>query len=191
MSLVTSLSNYAGEQAQSKPQRILILIMLVVIFVLYSQRLFGIENTYYTTFVACFMVAVISIVILSTFLSVLAMTDNQHVKNFNNIFNSPGSKNFFAVIVLLLFVMFVYELPMYDSRQPHSILDRIMFGYNRYFSNKTIGLVLIFGFAITTAYFIHSTTREVGEGVKGAIVVTPAAVITPAAIGTTDVGTNK
>ena len=161
MSLVTALSNFASEQARSKPQRILILIIIAIVFILYSQRLFGIVNTYYSTIVACFIITVVSVIMASTFLSILNVTDNEHVVNFNNIFNSTGSKNFFAIVVLVLFVMFLYELPVYDNNDPNAASDKLMFGYNKFFSNRTIGLLLMFAFTITTGYIIHSTTREV------------------------------
>ena len=161
MGLGTVISNFASEQARSKPQWILIVIVIAMVLLIYSQRLLGIANPYYSTYVACFLLLIVSIILLSTFLSVLNITDNVHVDNFNYIFNSPGSKNFFAVFLLLLFVMFVYEIPMYDNNNPHAIMDKLLFGYNSVFSNRLIGILLIFGFGISTAYMIHSTTREI------------------------------
>jgi pyruvate kinase len=38
---------------------------------------------------------------------------------------------------------------------------KLMFGYNSIFSNRTVGMLLMFAFTITTGYIIHSTTREV------------------------------
>lgn len=159
MGLGTAISSFATEQARSKPQRILILIVIVIVFILYSQRLLGIEDPYYGIFVVCFMMVVASIIILSTFLSILNVTDNKHVDNFNNIFNSTGSKNFFAIFVLVLFIMFVYEVPMYSNSRSHSIMDKVLFGYNGIFSNRVIGMLLIFAFCITTGYIVYSTTR--------------------------------
>lgn len=161
MSLVTGLSNYASEQARTKPQRILILIVAAIIFLLYSQRLFNITNQYYSTGVAIFIIAIVSIIMLSTFLNILNITDNEYVKNFNSIFNSPGSRSFFAVLILVLFIMFLYELPIYDNNDPNYMSDKLMFGYNKYFSNRTVGLLLMFSFTIVTGYIIHSTTREI------------------------------
>lgn len=163
MGLGIIISNFASDQAKSKPQLILIFIIIVVLLILYSQRLLGITNNYYTTIVTCLMIIVISIIILSTFLNVLQISDNQHIQNFGNVFNSPGSKNFFAVFLLLLSVIFIYELPVYDNNNPHTITDKVLFGHNGILSNRTFGLLLIFSFCISTGYMIHSTTREVNE----------------------------
>ena len=160
MGLGTIISNYAGDQAKTKPHRIFILILIVIILLLYSQRIFGITNPYYNTYVACGLILIASLIILSTFLSILHTTDNEHISNFNNIFNSPSSKNFFAVFLLIIFIMFIYEIPMYDNNNPHSVMDKLLFGYNGVFSNRLIGVILIFGFGISTAYMIHSTTRD-------------------------------
>lgn len=156
----TVLTNFASEQATSKPQYVLILITIVIITLIYSQRLFNINNPHYNTLISCFLMAIMSIIILSTFLNVLKITDSQHVNNFNEIFNSPGSRNYFAVFVLLLFIMFVYELPVYDNNNPHVLIDKLTFGHNKFISNKLLGLLLIISFCITTGYVIHSTTRE-------------------------------
>jgi hypothetical protein len=148
------------EQARSKPQRILIFIVIAVVFLLYSQRLFNITNQYYSTGVAVLIIAIASIIMLSTFLHILNITDNANVSNFNNVFNSPGSRSFFAIIVLVLFIMFLYEVPIYSNNDPHLASDKLMFGHNSIFSNRTVGMILLFTFTIVTGYTVYSTTRE-------------------------------
>lgn len=160
MSLITSISNYVSDQASSKPQMILIFIVITIIFLLYSQRLFGITDNYYNTIMACFIIVIMCSIILTTFLNILRITNNEYILKFSDIFNSPGSKNFFAVFLLLLFVMFVYELPLYDNNNTHAITNKLMFGHNGVLSNRTFGIMLIFGFCISTAYMIYKTTRE-------------------------------
>jgi len=51
-------------------------------------------------------------------------------------------------------------LPVYDNNDPHAITNKLMFGYNGILSNRTFGLIIIFGVCISTGYMIYSTTRE-------------------------------
>jgi len=76
------------------------------------------------------------------------------------MFNSPGSRNFIAVVALLLFVMFIYEVPEYGTSDPYHSLDVVLMGHNGILSNRTAGIILIFVFGIFTAYTIYATTHE-------------------------------
>lgn len=165
MGLGTAISNFASEQAKSKPQIALIFITVATIFILFSERLFNVSSTNrtYLIVMVCLITLIMSVVTASTFMHILNLTNNSRVNSFSNVFNSPGSKNYFAVFLLLLYVMRIYELPIYDNNYPHSVTDKILFGHNTILSNRTLGVLVMFGFCISTAYMIYSTTRELSE----------------------------
>lgn len=163
MGLGVALSNFASDQAISKPQNILLLIVMLIFIMLYSQRLFDIRYKYYNVIVACMLIVVISIVILSTFVNILKIGKNREMMILNHVFNSPGSDNFFSVLLLVLYIIYIYELPYYDTDNPSAIVNKLTLGHNKYISNRLVGILFIFGFSISTGYMIYATTRESGK----------------------------
>ncbi len=159
-SAVSNIRNILSKQATSKPFVILFIIVIFVFVLMYSQRMLGIENSYYNTFTTVLLLTVATIVLTSTFLYVLNIGDNKFFDIFNNTFNSGGSKNFLAIFSFLLFIMFVYEVSDFDNENPHPTADTILFGYNGILSNRLYGLLYIFGVATLTAFSIYVTTRE-------------------------------
>ena len=160
MGLADVFEAFANKQANQNPHYILIFIFILIIFLIYSKRLFSITSTYYNTVIAGILTLTMSVLILSTILTVLELSDNQHLVNFTNIFNSTASKNFFAVIALVLFIMFIYEIPIYDNSLPHAATDKILFGYNGIFSNRFFGLFMLVYTTVTVAYAIYLTTVQ-------------------------------
>ncbi len=158
---VYNILNMTSKFATNKPHYFLIGIVLAMILIIYSRRLFQIKWKYYPMLVTSFALILMSVIILSTFLQVLQIKDPYgYIDSFNSVFNSPGGRNFFAIILLLLFVIYLYELPQYDNNNPNVVLDKIMRGKNNYISNRTVGIVLIFLFGIFTAYTVMLTTNE-------------------------------
>ena len=159
--VVNSVLNATSKFAKNQSQYILIAIVLAMILIIYSKRLFQIKWEYFSIVVTSVMLLLMSLIIISTFLHVLQISDSYgYIDSFNHVFNSPSSVNFFAIIMLLLFVIYLYELPQYDNNNRHAILDTVTLGHNSYISNRTMGIGLIFGFAIFTAYTVMLTTRS-------------------------------
>ena len=162
--IISNIANLQTSAAVTQPHYTLFLIVIMIFFILFSQRLFSVGNTNYDIFVTIFLLVTISVVIISTIFEVLNIDDKGgHIKRFNNIFNSPGSRNFLAVISFLMFVIFIYETPEYDNNLQHHITDKIFFGYNNYLSNRMVGVLLLMIFGMFTGYTIYSTTRGVPD----------------------------
>ena len=162
-STVNNIRNILSKQATSKPFVVLFIMVILVFVLLYSQRMLGIENSYYNTAITILLLTLATIVITSTFLYILKIGDNQFFDIFNNIFNSTGSRNFLALFSFLLFVMFVYEVSDFDNENPHGPTDTILFGYNGILSNRLYGLLYIFAISMLTAFSIYLTTREIDD----------------------------
>lgn len=159
--IIGNIANMKSSAAVTQPHYTLFLIVIFIFFILFSQRMFGIESSYYNIPVTLFFILMLAVIIASTLLQVLKIEDSDgHIKRFNNIFNSPGSRNFLAIISFLLFVIFVYEIPEYDNSQPHHITDKIFMGHNNFLSNRMVGALLIIIFGLFTGYSIYVTTRD-------------------------------
>jgi len=150
--------NITSKFAAKQSHYILIAIVLAMIFVVYTKRLFKIEWKYFPIVITVIVLLLMSLIILSTICHFMKIS-NPYVDNFNSVFNSSGSRNFFAVILLLFFVIYIYELPQFDNNAQQHILDQVTCGNNNFISNRTMGIILIFGFGIFTAYTIMLTTR--------------------------------
>lgn len=159
--IVDSVLNITSKFATNKPQYILISIVLAMIFIIFSKRLFQIEWKYFPIIITTGILFLMSIIIISTVLHTLQISDSYgYIDSFYNVFSSPSGRNFFAIIMLLFFVIYLYELPQYDNNDPHKVLNTIMLGNNTFISNRTMGILLIFGFGIFIAYTVMLTTRE-------------------------------
>jgi hypothetical protein len=133
-----------------------------IFLILFSQRMLGIETSYYSIPITLFFILMLTVIITSTILDVLKIEDSAgHIDRFNNIFNSPGSRNFLAIISFLLFVIFVYEVPEYNNSQPHHLIDKIFFGHNNFISNRLVGILLVVIFGLFTGYTVYVTTRDI------------------------------
>lgn len=159
--MINDIVQLTSNEAVTKPYYTLIIIVTLMFAMIFIQRMFNMYTYNYTVITTCFMIFVISLFIISTILNTLKINDaGGHIKRFNNIFNSSGSRNFLIVISLLMYVIFVYETPTYDSNLPHHLLDKALFGHNAYISNRMVGIWLIIFFGLMTAYTIYVTTRE-------------------------------
>lgn len=158
---VYNILNITSKFAINRPQYILIGIILAIIFIIYCRRLFQIKQKYFPIGMVSLALVLISVVILSTFLHVLHVKDSYgYIESFSFVFNSSGGVNFFAIILLLFFIIYIYEFPKYDNNNPNGLLDKIMLGHNNYISNRTSGIMMIFVFGIFTAYTVMLTTNE-------------------------------
>lgn len=159
--IIGSIANIESTSAITKPHYTLFILVILIFLILFSQRMLGLDTGYYHIPVTLFFLLMISIIITSTILQTLKIDDSTgHIKTFNNIFNSPSSRNFLAIITFLFFVMFVYEIPEYDNSQPHPLVDKILFGHNNFLANRTVGVFLIIIFGLFTGYTVYVTTRD-------------------------------
>ena len=122
--------------------------------------MFNTDPDYTLLSVSICLVVIIAIIIASTFTDVLKEGHRKRASadTFAYLFNSPGAKNFIGIMALVLFVIFVYEVPEYDNNKPHDITDKITFGNNGLVSNRSAGVLLVFVFALFGGYTIYSTT---------------------------------
>lgn len=159
--MVNDIALLTSNEAVTKPYYTLIIIVVLMFAMIFIQRMFNMYTDKYSIITTCFMIFVISLFIISTILNTLKINDaGGHINRFNNIFNSTGSRNFLIVISLLMYVIFIYETPTYDSNLPHHLLDKAMLGHNAYISNRMVGIFLIVFFGLVTAYTVYVTTRD-------------------------------
>lgn len=158
---VGSIINVTSKFATTQPHYFLIAVVIIILIIIYSQRMFNITWPQYSVIVTTFVLALMSIIILATFLHVLKIHDSAgYVESFSNIFNSVGGRNFIAILSLVLFILFICESPEYGNNNPYATLDKITFGNNNWISNRTVGIITIFSFTIMTAYTVMTTTRS-------------------------------
>jgi len=159
--MVNNIVQLASNEAVTKPYYTLIIIIVLMFAMIFLQRMLNMYTYNYSIITTCFMIFVISLFIISTILNSLKIDDTSgHIERFNNIFNSSGSRNFLIVISLLMYVIFIYETPTYDSNLPHHLLDKVTLGHNSYISNRMVGILLIVIFGLMTAYTVFVTTRD-------------------------------
>ena len=159
--VVNNIANATSKFATTRPHYFLIGMVILIMIILYSERMFGIKWEQYSIFVTVFVLMLMGVVILATFLHVLQIHDsNGYIEAFSNIFNSSGGRNFLAILSLILFVVFICEVPEYGNANPYPLLDKITFGNNKLISNRTVGILTIFIFTILTGYTVMSTTKE-------------------------------
>jgi hypothetical protein len=158
--LANNLSNLQNSVAENQ-YIVIILVFLVIFFLIYLRRMFNTDPDYTLLSVSICLVVILAIIIASTFTDVLKEGHKQRpsTDTFAYLFNSPGAKNFIGIMALVLFVIFVYEVPEYDNNKPHDITDKITFGNNGLLSNRSVGVILVFIFALFGGYTIYSTTR--------------------------------
>jgi hypothetical protein len=159
--MINDIALLTSKEAVTKPHYTLIIIVVIMFAMIFMQRMFNMYTYKYSVITTCFMIFVISLFIISTILDNLNIKDTGgHIERFNKIFNSAGSRNFLIVISLLMYVIFIYETPTYDSNLPHHLLDKALLGHNAYISNRMVGIWLIVFFGLMTAYTVYVTTRE-------------------------------
>lgn len=158
--LNTALISLWSKTATTQPSYILILIFCLLIFGIFSQRIFNIQSPYYILIATIIVLGVMLFVILSVFASAPMLSDNNILISLNSVFDNPSSRNFLSVISLILFVMLVYELEYYDNDRPQGFLNKVLFGHNNYISNRSWGLMLILIVSLITSYTVMLTTKE-------------------------------
>jgi hypothetical protein len=157
---IHNITNVSSKYAKTKPQYYLVFVIVLIFFIVYSQRLFSIQRPDYSVFMTTCVIIIISFIIISTFLAILEVKDpNGYIESFSSIFNSSGSRTFLAIILLVLFIIFVYETPKYGNNDPNETLNLLMLGHNTYVSNREMGIILILFFGILTAYTAMTITE--------------------------------
>jgi hypothetical protein len=175
-SFVYNISNLFSKYAKTKPHYYLLAMMILIIFAIFFKRISECDTssedlcqskcsieTYFSVSTSIILVIAIAFLI-STFLYAYKITDTGgYIEGLTNIFNSQGGKNFITIMMLLLFVIYIYEFPMYGSTLPHELSKKITDQINKdpIISNKLMGIFMIFGFGIFTAYSIMITSNEV------------------------------
>ena len=139
---------------------ILILVFIVLVFIMFSQRIFNIQSQHYILVASLITTITMAFIICSIISTDTKIANNQYLQFINSIFDNPGSRNFLSIVSLILFVIFVYELVEYDNNDPQYIIDKITFGNNKYISNRTMGILLILIFSLFVSYTVMTTTKE-------------------------------
>jgi len=165
-SSVYNISNLLSKYAKTKPHYYLLIIILIIILTIFSKRIFGLSLETYYSISASVVLAIGFVFLMSTFLYVYEIKDSGgYIEGVNNLFNSQGGKNFITIIILLLFVIYIYEFPMYGNNEPHAFSMKVtdQLGRPPLISNKFMGIFMIFVFGIFTAYSMMITSNEVPE----------------------------
>lgn len=158
--VINALENTTTERTHQKSFYWLIIIVLIVFVLIYSQRFLGITSGYYNFFVVISILIITTLVLMSTLAHNLELTNHKNLEYLSYTFNSVSSRNFLLVFSYLLFVMYIYESLEYDNSESHHIVNTLAFGHNNYISNRTYGLLLILVFGLYVAYTIYITTEE-------------------------------
>lgn len=160
---VYNILNVISKYAKTKPQYFLILFTICLTLVIFLKKIIMIDKKKYFMIALPVIIALGSLMILSTFFYALGIQDNMgYISSLNSVFNSQGSRNFIAIILLILFIIFVYEFPIYGDDQPHLLFKKItdQLGLDPIITNKTAGIIIILFFGLFTAYGIMITTNQ-------------------------------
>ncbi|ARF10311.1 hypothetical protein Hokovirus_1_190 [Hokovirus HKV1] len=156
-----SISNSLGNIINTKkikPYYILIIIFMVIIIIIFSGRIFNIKNKYYYIFELFVLLLISSIIILSIIIKNIDYGTNIYLDAFSDTFNTRGSRNFFAIVSLILFIMYIYEVPLYNNNDRSSIFNAITLNNNNYVSNKSVGLFWIIIFTLYISVSVYLST---------------------------------
>lgn len=161
---IYNITNSISKYAKSHPQYYLITIILMIVLLMILKRAFELNNQSYYVFSVATISVIGGIIILSSILYAYSIKDSRgYIESLNIVFNSQGARNFLAVILLILFIMYIYEVPMYGNNDKHFIANYVekYLGIQTNLSNKTVGIGLIFFIGLFTAYGIMVTTNDV------------------------------
>ncbi len=139
---------------------VLMLIFFVLVFVMFSQRILGIQSEYYMIIATLIITLIMSFIICSIISIDTKLVNNTFLQFINSIFDNPSSRNFLSIVSLILFVILIYELTENDNNKPHYFMDKLMFGHNNYISNRLGGIMIIFTYTLVVSYTIMTTTKE-------------------------------
>ena len=155
----TAIVNLFSKESSTVPSFFLIMIFCILILSVFSQRIFNVKSQYFTIIQTTIILLLMLLVIMSLFVKDTKLMDNQFMMSIDSSFNNPSSRNFISVITLILFIILIYELTEYDNNNPNPLIDKLMFGYNNYISNRFVGISLIIGFGIIIGYTVATMTR--------------------------------
>jgi hypothetical protein len=141
-----------------KTRYIMLFIAMILFTLIFSQRIFNIQSDEYIIYVTSLILMVFATIIASGYFT---NNTNSYLSTYNNIFNSPKSRNYLSVIALVLFIIFIYEIPEYDNNEPNYFVNLFTFNNNKYISNRFMGMSLIIIFTIYAAHTIYLTTKEI------------------------------
>lgn len=159
--IMNTLDNVTGEHIKKiRPYYVLVIIFILIIIIIYSERIMQIQNDIFYVTQICILTIISFITILSIIVNNIDYGTNKYLDAFSNTFNSVSSKNFIAVTSLVLFVIFIYEVPKYDNNDPNPGIDTALFGHNKYISNKLLGLLIIMFFTLYVSVTIYLTTID-------------------------------
>jgi len=136
---------------------IIIAMFAFIMFLVFSERIFTIQNPSYNLYSNLVIVAIFSVLILSTLFNAYAVnTDNVQIGTITHIFNSLASKNMIMFYGCVLYVLYISNTELYDNNYSHSIFSKI--GLGKYISNRTYGVIMLLATVFITAKAIHSST---------------------------------
>jgi len=141
------------QKFKTNPYYFTLFLFLLIFLLIYAERIFGFQEDIYHYAMSGLLIAV------SLFIIVLTITYNFGVKNktintLDSMINSSSSKNVIALFIFLFFVIYIYEIALYDNNYPYRPLDIITFGNNEYVSNRSMGIMLIIFMGLLTGYTI-------------------------------------
>jgi hypothetical protein len=157
MGFANNLSNIAGKTR--KPYYFMLFLFFLLFLIIYSERLFKIDNDIYHLVTTGIILIILIMIIISTILS-KAEIGGQSIQNFNRLFNDSTCRNIIALFSFLFFVIYLYEIANYDNNFPHEPTDNLLFGHNNFISNRTAGIMYIISFALFTGYTISVNSKN-------------------------------
>lgn len=159
--IIQNLLNLKSKASITEPHHGLHLFYGLIFLILFSKRMFGVEDERFNIILTLFILFMMSFVLMATVIIVLEKENtSENVKRFSSVFNSPESRNFFAIIVLIFYIIFIYEIEENNNNQSHDLIDTITKGKNKYISNKTVSILTIFIIGFLYAFTIYRTTRD-------------------------------
>lgn len=146
--IVNNLDNLFSSHVINRPYITLFFVVFLIILLIFGDRLLGFSYAYSVY------------ILIGLFSIIIATTIFQHNVSLTDLFHSTSSRNFMSVMLLIFFIMFVYEDPEYSNNELNKMANILTFGNNKHITNRMVGIGVIITFSLVTAYTIYLTTRE-------------------------------
>lgn len=138
---------------------VLLSIFVVVLVLVYSERLLSIKHESYNLFANILIVFFMSIIILSTLINSFGFNTTEDSSTFVRIFNTLASKNLIILFASSVYILYISNSEAYDNNFVNPIMDKIKLG--PYISNRTVGMLMMFGTILITARSVHASTMTI------------------------------
>ncbi len=145
----------------------IIAIFVIVLCLIYSERLIAKKNDSYNLLMNILIVAIMSIIILSTLLYSFNPNNNSF---FLRMFNTMASRNMLMFYGCVLYILYLNNTESFDNNYVHEMAAKVNLGkyidkpfarkldLGKYVSNRTVAIVMLFATVFVTAKSLHETT---------------------------------